>query len=175
MASAAPPGPDDFRRVMARWATGVSVVTARDGVTDAGLTVNGFLSISLRPPSVLVSLTEDVDTLPVLERSGWFGVNFLAADQRALSDRFARNEPSETKFRDLPIHRAPHGTPLLGETLGALECRVVARTPVSDHVLVVGEVTYLEAGRNDLPLVFFRSAYAAPEGSDRLKFPAGRP
>ncbi|HXQ79552.1 MAG TPA: flavin reductase family protein, partial [Thermoplasmata archaeon] len=96
--SSSPPKVDgsEFRNVMARWATGVSVVTARDGPLDAGLTVNAFLSVSLAPPSVLVSLTEDSDTTPVIERTGLFAVNFLAADQRALSERFALpNSPAE--------------------------------------------------------------------------------
>ncbi len=80
MKTAPPPAPVDgaeFRNLMARWATGVSVVTARDGALDAGLTVNALLSVSLAPPSVLVSLTEDADTTPVIERTGLFAVNLL--------------------------------------------------------------------------------------------------
>ena len=171
------PGPpaDSFRRVMARWVTGVAVVTARDGVTDAGLTVNSFLSVSLDPPTVLVSLMHDVDTLPILERSGWFGVSFLAADQRALSERFARPDPPAAKFRDLPIHRGPHGSALLDRSLGAIECQVVSRTVAYDHVLVVGEVSYQEVDRDALPLVFYRSGYGEAESPERLRLPPGRP
>ena len=87
---------------MSRWATGVSVVTARDGSADAGLTVNAFLSVSLHPPTVLVSLTQDADTTPVIERTGPFAVNFLAADQRALSERFARRRPSVGEVHGRP-------------------------------------------------------------------------
>lgn len=171
-APVAPPG--EFRRLMGRWATGVSVVTASDAAMDAGLTVNAFLSVSIDPPTVLVGLMHDVDTLPVLERSGWFGVSLLAADQRPLSERFARTAPPASKFRDLPIHRAPHGSPLLDGSLGGLECRVVSRTPVRDHVLVLGEVTHQELGRDALPLVFYRSVYGAPDGPDRLHLPSKR-
>ncbi len=174
MAPASAPSPEEFRRLMGRWATGVSVVTAHEGQDDAGLTVNGFLSVSLAPPSVLVSLARDVDTLPVIARSGRFGVSLLAADQRALSERFARNEPSEAKFRELAFHRAPGGTPLLDGTLGGLECQVAARWAVSDHILLVGEVDHQETGRDGLPLLFFRSAYSEAEAPDRLRLPAGR-
>jgi flavin reductase (DIM6/NTAB) family NADH-FMN oxidoreductase RutF len=156
------------RTLMSRWATGVSVVTARDGPLDAGLTVNAFLSVSLSPPSVLVSLTKDADTTPVIEKTGLFGINFLAADQRALSERFARPVPSGEKFAGLPIHRGPTGVALLDGTLGAVECRVVSRVPVYDHVLFVGGVVHQELGRDAPPLLFFRSAYAEAEGSDRL-------
>jgi flavin reductase (DIM6/NTAB) family NADH-FMN oxidoreductase RutF len=157
-----------FRAFMGRWPTGVSVVTARDGPVDAGLTVNAFLSIALAPPSVLVSLTRDADTAPVIERTGLFAVNFLAADQRSLSERFARPTPPAEKFSGLVVHRGRTGLALLDGTLGAIECRVVSRSPTYDHVLLVGEVLYQELGRDTLPLLFFRSAYAEADGTDRL-------
>jgi flavin reductase (DIM6/NTAB) family NADH-FMN oxidoreductase RutF len=158
-----------FRRLVARWATGVSVVTARDGDVEGGLTVNAFLSLSLNPPAVLVSLMQDVDTLPLIERSRRFAVNILAADQRSLSHRFAGTVPPAEKFRGVAVHRGPSGIPLLDGTLGALECRVASLTPTYDHVLTVGEVVGQELGRDAPPLVFFRSAYAEPDGADRLR------
>jgi flavin reductase (DIM6/NTAB) family NADH-FMN oxidoreductase RutF len=167
------PSADAFRSVLARWATGVSVVTSRDEEGDAGLTVNALLSVSLRPPSLLVSLTSDADTTPVIERSRRFAANFLAADQRPLSERFARTTPRAEKFRDLPVRRSPGGLPLLEGTLGAVECRVVTLTPVYDHVLVLGEVTHLEGGREGLPLLFYRSAYAEATGTDSLRLGPG--
>ncbi|HLM70118.1 MAG TPA: flavin reductase family protein [Thermoplasmata archaeon] len=158
----------DFRTFMGRWPTGVSVVTARDGPVDAGLTVNAFLSVSLTPPSVLVSLTLDADTTPVIERTGLFAVNFLAADQRPVSERFARPTPPVEKFAGLAIHRGRTGVALLDGTLGAVECRTVSRAPAFDHVLFVGEVVHQEIGRDAPPLVFFRSTYTGLEGSGRL-------
>jgi 3-hydroxy-9,10-secoandrosta-1,3,5(10)-triene-9,17-dione monooxygenase reductase component len=164
---------ESFRRFMGAWATGVSVVTARDGTRDAGLTVNAFLSVSLAPPTVLVSLQKEVDTLPVLDASRAFAVSFLAADQRALSERFARAVPSAEKFRGLAVHRGTTGAALPDGTLGAAECRLVSRTPLYDHVLVAGEVVRLERGRDAPPLLFYRSAYgeADPEGRLRLSGP----
>jgi len=164
-----------FRQLMARWATGVSVVTARDRDLDGGLTVNAFLSVSLNPPAVLVSLMRDVDTLPLIERSRRFAVSFLAADQRSLSDRFARTIPSAEKFQGVTIHRGSDGLALLDGTLGALECRVASLTPTYDHVLVVGEVVRQELGREAPPLLFYRSTYADAEGPDRLRVPATGP
>ncbi len=163
---------DDFRKWMSRWATGVCVVTARDGAADAGLTVNAFLSVSLHPPSVLVSLTLDADTTPVIERSRAFAVNLLAADQRALSEQFARTLSSQDKFQGVPVHRGVAGVPLLDGALGALECRVAAWVPQFDHVLVVGEVVRQEVGRDAEPLLFYRSGYAEAEAGGRLRLPS---
>jgi len=159
---------------MSRWATGVAVVTARDGATDAGLTVNALLSVSLHPPSVLVSLMRDVDTLPVIERSRAFAVNFLSADQRPLSERFARPVPPVEKFRELPFHRSPGGIALLDGTLGALECRVTSLTPALDHILVIGEVVHDELGVPALPLLFYQSGYGEAAGPATVRLPPPR-
>ncbi len=160
-----------FRRLMARWATGVSVVTARDGDVEGGLTVNAMLSVSLAPPSLLISLSRDADTTPLVERSGRFAVSFLAADQYEISVRFAREVPSEEKFRDLPLHRGPSGLALLDGGLGAVECRLVSKTPAYDHLLFLGEVLHQEFGREALPLLFYRSGYGTARGSDSVRLP----
>jgi len=164
-----PPTTLAFRAAMARWATGVSVVTAHEDGRDTGLTVNALLSVSLSPPSLLVSLQRDADTLPVLHRSRAFAVSFLGADQRALSERFARAVPSEEKFRGSQFHRGATGAALLDDALAALECRLVSETPVYDHVLVVGEVVRLEEGRDRSPLLFYRGAYAEEDADGRLR------
>jgi len=174
----APPEPGSeghsFRDLMGRWATGVSVVTARDADRDAGLTVNALLSVSVTPPSLLISLARDADTTPVVQHCGSFAVNFLAADQRPLSERFAQALSPEEKFRDVPVHRGHTGAALLDGTLGAAECRVVAWTPQYDHVLIVGEVVHQELGRPGPPLLFYRSRYAQAAGNDQLHLPPPR-
>lgn len=163
--------PAGFRALMSRWATGVSVVTASDGDHDAGLTVNALLSVSLAPPSVLVSLMDGVDTLPVLHRGGHFGVSLLAADQRHLSERFARPCPSAEKFEGVPVRRGVTGVALLDGALGTMECRLVRSTAVFDHHLLVGEVVRLELGNDTSPLLYFRSDYATAEEPGRLRLP----
>jgi 3-hydroxy-9,10-secoandrosta-1,3,5(10)-triene-9,17-dione monooxygenase reductase component len=164
--------PTRFRTLMGRWPTGVSVVTAHDASGDAGLTVNALLSISLAPPSVLVSLSSDADTLPIVERSGYFGASFLAASQQSVSERFAQTLPSVEKFAGVLLHRGPHGSPLLDGALGAVECRVTSRAPTFDHVLLVGEVVHEEVGPDTPPLLFFRSGYAEADGPERLRLPS---
>jgi flavin reductase (DIM6/NTAB) family NADH-FMN oxidoreductase RutF len=163
--------PAAFRTAMGRWATGVSVVTASDGGHDAGLTVNALLSVSLRPPSVLVSLTLDADTLPVIERSRHFGVSVLGAGQRSLSERFARAVPPKEKFDGVAIHRGTTGVPLLDGALFHLECRLVSSTPAFDHHLLVGEVVELATGPDGPPLLFYHSGYAEALDAERVRLP----
>ncbi len=154
------PDPAMFRRLMGRWPTGVAIVTTREGERDYGLTVNGLLSISLHPPSLLISLGDDADSSPVVARSRLFVANFLTARQQSISERFAQSMPSAEKFRDLPLHRGATGVAIIDGSLGALECRVVSEFPASDHHLFVGEVVAQELGEDLAPLVFHRSHYA---------------
>ena len=163
-----------FRRTISRWATGVAVVTASEGPRDAGLTVNAMLSVSLAPPLLLVSLTHDADTTPVLERTRMFGVSLLNASQRALSERFARAVTSEEKFAGVAVHRGSTGVPLLDGALATFECELEQRVEVADHHLLVGRVVAAEAGRDGTPLLFYRSRYADATGTDGLKLPPGR-
>ena len=166
--------PGELRSLMSRWATGVAVVTAHEGATDAGMTVNALISVSLNPPSVLISLTRDADTTPVVERSGIFAVSFLAADQRALSERFAKAVPTAEKFAGLAVHRGRTGAALLDGVLGTLECRVVSTTLAFDHALFLGEVIGLDLGADRPPLVFHHSGYAELDPEGRLTLPPPR-
>lgn len=174
MTDAPLPASPEFRRLMARWATGVSVVTSRGPGGDVGLTVNALLSVSLEPPTLLISLTDSADSTPVIRASGFFAANLLAAEQRSLSERFALAVPAAEKFRDLPVHRGATGAPLLNGTLGAIECRVASIFPAHDHLLILGDVVAVEAPADGLPLLFFRRGYSEVAGPDRLKLPPPR-
>ena len=159
---------------MARWPTGVSVVTTRDGERDFGLTVNAFLSVSIAPPSVLVSLGHEADSTEIVARSGRFAVSLLAHDQRALSERFARTGPPEAKFQGVPVHRSTSGMALLDGAVATFDAAVVKSLDTGDHTLFVGAVERMETGPEVAPLVFFRGQYAEPTGADLLKLPRSK-
>jgi len=82
--------PDTFRSVLGRFASGITVLTARDhDATDCGMTVSAFCSVSLVPPLVLVCVDHIASMHDMLLRASHFAVNILAADQEALSRRFS--------------------------------------------------------------------------------------
>jgi 3-hydroxy-9,10-secoandrosta-1,3,5(10)-triene-9,17-dione monooxygenase reductase component len=167
--------PSRFRQLMARWATGVSVVTAHENGRDSGLTVNAFLSVSLDPPRVLVSVSTDADAWPAIHTSGAFAVSVLAADQRGVSQRFASRVSPDEKFAGIDFHRGETGAAILEGTVAAFECRVEQEISAGDHVLVLGKVVGLEEGADATPLLFYRSAYAEAEPDDLLRLPRGGP
>ena len=153
--------PDTFRAVLGRFATGVTVVTARDGDgVDHGMTVSAFCSASLVPPLVLVCVDQTASTLPALMAGSHFAVNILAQGQEALSRRFAWQDVN--RFDGVGYTRGVTGVALLDETLAWLECRIVARHPAGDHVIVVGEVEAADA-RSERPLLYYRGGYAQLE------------
>ncbi|MGH3262726.1 MAG: flavin reductase family protein, partial [Trebonia sp.] len=80
----------EFRQCAGSFATGVAVVTACDGEAVAGMTLNSFTSVSLRPLLVCVALARESRTLRILRRSGQFGISVLHAGQREAALTFAR-------------------------------------------------------------------------------------
>lgn len=143
----------ELRRVMGRFATGVTVVTTLDRDTIHGMTANAFLSVSLHPPLVLVSLGR-CRMAEMLPRTGRYGISILAHDQQSLADHFAARAkaPSEPQFvwqKDLP---------LLDGALAHLVCHVVDTHAAGDHVLWIGEVEFLNHQDGE-PLLFYKGRF----------------
>ncbi len=145
-----------LREVMRTFPQGVVVVTAMGGEGARGITVSSFLSLSLEPPRVLVSIWKESRAHEAIAR-GRFTVSILAEDQGALSDHFARpNLTSEEQFRDVAVEGEP---PKLAGCLSYLDCRVVEEVVASDHTLFIGDVEKATVGVEGRPLVFFSRQY----------------
>ncbi len=156
----------EFRQVMGRFATGVTVVTTVERDTVHGMTANGFLSVSLRPPLVLVSLGR-CRMNEMLPRSGRYGVSMLAHDQQHFAAHFAAQKSSPVE----PTFAWHDGLPLLDGALAHLGCRVVDMHRAGDHVLWIGEVEYI-AHRDDEPLLFYTGRFGTlHEVADRTDGP----
>ena len=137
-------GEEKFRKAMGHFATGVTVVTARDGDgRPVGLTVNAFTSVSLDPPLILVCIHKKAESHEPILESGFFAVNILSRDQETLAITFARGEASK-RFENLEIFDGPKGCPLLPGVLAWLECRVHRVYPGGDHSIIVAEVLECE-------------------------------
>lgn len=150
--------PKAFRAALGSFATGVTVITTRaaDG-TPVGLTANSFNSVSLDPPMVLWSLAKKSLSLPVFSASSHWAVHVLAAEQEALSGRFARS--GEDKFSGLEIEAGLGGVPLLSGCAARFQCRSSFQHEGGDHLIFVGEVTAFDRAER-APLVFHAGQYA---------------
>ncbi len=153
--------PDEFRSVLGRFTTGVTVVTARDeSAVDHGLTVNSFTSVSLSPPLVLVCIDREASLHPAMTACSHFAVNILSARQEALARRFAA--PEMDRFEGVGFTRGVCGAPILDDILAFLECRAAHAVPGGDHTIFIGEVERSEA-RTAGPLLYYRGGYAQIE------------
>jgi flavin reductase (DIM6/NTAB) family NADH-FMN oxidoreductase RutF len=149
---------DRFRAALGRFASGVTVLTMRDAEgRDHGMTATAFSSLSLDPPLVLACVDRGASMAKPLEGATHLAVNLLAADQEELSRRFADKDVD--RFAGVRIRRGTGDLPLLDGALAHLECRIAARHPGGDHVIVVGEVLRAEAHEGE-PLVYHRGRYA---------------
>lgn len=152
-----------FRRTLGMFATGVTIVTTQVGDEVHGqmhgqvhgMTANAFMSVSLRPPLVLISIDKRAKMNALLREGVRFGVSVLAEDQRELSDRFAGRpgeHATEARFQEV------HGTPLVEGALAALVARTERSYWGGDHSLFLGRVEYARYGRGT-PLLFHGGQY----------------
>ena len=156
--------PDEFRRVMGRLATGVTIVTTRAGDDVHGTTMSAVCSVSLQPQMVLVCVDHESDIQTLIRESGVFAINILHEGQAGLAVELSHKGTPEQqaahRLESLPHRNGATGAPLLEESLAHVECRVENTVEAGDHTIYVGSV--IGAGVNpsaDRPLLHYEGQY----------------
>jgi flavin reductase len=147
---------------MGRFASGVTVVTARVGQIDHAMTANAFASVSLEPMLVLVCVEQEARFHDAVMAAGQWGVSVLDGSARAASEWLAtRGRPLHGQLDRVPHHYGPvTGAALLEQSLATMECRTVGSFPGGDHTIVVGEVLAIGTrDSDDGGLIHFRGRY----------------
>ncbi len=152
-----------FRNALGRFASGVTVVTARYEEHTHGMTANAFVSVSLDPPLVLVSLDNRSYMHRILPRVGRYGVSVLAENQEVLSNHFAGHTVKGLEIR----FTMRKDIPLLEGAVAYFVVQVIDAHPAGDHSLYVGRVEYFES-RDDKPLLFYAGRYQQL-GAEKLR------
>ncbi|MFF4604063.1 flavin reductase family protein [Streptomyces sp. NPDC001339] len=148
---------DLFRTTLARWASGVTVVTTVDAEgRDHGFTASSFTAVSLQPPLVLVCLDLRANCLDAFGGADGFAVHVLGREQQELAALFALK--GAEKFPRPGTLRSRRGVPLLPGALARLECRTERRVPAGDHLVLFGEVERAEARQGE-PLLYYRKGF----------------
>ena len=146
-----------LREALARWPSGVTVVTAVDRAARPwGFTASSFTSLSSSPPLVLVCLDLAAECRPVFERATAFAVHILGRDQRDLALRFASR--GVDKFSGTATARGLAGVPVLDGASARLECTLQQRVPGGDHVILIGRVERVVLG-GEQPLLYHRRRF----------------
>ncbi|MFE0375171.1 flavin reductase family protein [Streptomyces inhibens] len=159
---------DEFRAALSRLAAGVVLITAHDPDDgprgeDVGMTATAFLSVSLDPPLVMVSVRNDSRMDDLLELQPLWAVSVLSGHQRQIAGRFAMKGRISDRllFEDIPhVRGEASGAPLIGGALATLECRTEQRVVAGDHTLVLARVLATTIpNEDDGPLMYFRGKY----------------
>lgn len=154
-----------FRSALGRFASGVTVITTQIEKQTHGMTANAFVSVSLDPPLVLVSLDNRSYLHRILPSTRRYGVSVLAQDQRMLSNHFAGNTVEGLHIR----FTTRNGVPLIEDAVAYFVVDVFDAHPAGDHTLYIGRVEHFES-RDDKPLLFYAGKYREL-GPERVKFP----
>lgn len=143
-----------FRKAMGKFASGVTVITTELEGDVHGMTANAFMSVSLQPKLVVVSIDEKAHMLEKIRSSKKYAVNILAEDQQVLSMNFAGQlkEKIEVSFEKLG------GQSVLKGAVAQVTCEVVNEHVEGDHTLFIGKVTDIHLEDRD-PLLFFNGKY----------------
>lgn len=150
------------RRILGKFATGVTVAGTRDGDDTWGMTANAVTSLSLDPPLVILCVQRESQSHSRFKDAGCFALSILAADQQEISDRFAFKGPKD--FSGLATKTAETGAPILADALGWIDCRLSDILPGGDHDIFVGEIVAGGAAPDGEPLLFYGGKYAKLDG-----------
>lgn len=164
--------PKELRRTCGAFATGVTVITARDGGSDHGMTANAFMSVSLDPPLIVVSVSRKARLIGKIEAAGRYGVSILAEHMELVAWHFAGKPNPELT----DLFEEFHGLPVLRGAIAHFAARLHQAVDAGDHVLFIGAVEGISR-REGRPLTFHEGKFGAlpRPGWSQTQWPPGKP
>lgn len=143
-----------FRTGMRQLASGVSIITGGTGEAPVGLVATAVCSVSVEPPTLLVSISRTASAYPIIEASGRLCVNILGAGHDELVARFTSSDRRAERFTGASWRLRPDAPPVLDDALAAFDCRVVERFSYATHVIFFARPEQVLVGEGD-PMVHF--------------------
>ena len=154
--------PQDYRRTLGNYPTGVVIITGVDAEGPVGLAIGSFASVSLDPPLVGFLPDKGSSSWPKIHESGSFCVNVLASDQLDVCRAFASR--GGDKYQSIDWTPGPTGSPVIDGVVAWIDCTIERVDEAGDHWFVLGRVVEMQVPRDDVgPLLFLRGAYGAFE------------
>ncbi len=153
----------DFRSAMRHLAGGVSVITVGRAKDITGMTVTSVSSLSVEPPTLIVSINRESSSWPLLKRYGFFGVNILTADQLDIAERFTGKDglKGADRFAGAEWVTRASGVPLLVDALAAIDCEVEHIVERYSHAIVIGRVLDMQISSRTAALAYWQGQYVA--------------
>jgi flavin reductase (DIM6/NTAB) family NADH-FMN oxidoreductase RutF len=148
------------------------VITAGRGNDITGMTVTSVSSLSVDPPTLLVSINRGSSSWPLLKRHGVFGVNILTADQLDIAERFTGKDglKGADRFAGAEWMTRASGVPLLVGALAAVDCEVEEIVERHSHAIVIGRVLDMQISTRTAALAYWQGQYVAiDQNEDAVK------
>jgi flavin reductase (DIM6/NTAB) family NADH-FMN oxidoreductase RutF len=161
-----------FRGAMRHLAGGVSIITVGRGKDITGMTVTSVSSLSVDPPTLIVSINRESSSWPLLKRHGFFGVNILTADQLDIAERFTGKDglKGADRFAGAEWITCASGVPLLAGALAAVDCEVEDIVERHSHAIVIGRVLDMQLSTRTAALAYWQGQYVAiDQNEDAIK------
>jgi flavin reductase (DIM6/NTAB) family NADH-FMN oxidoreductase RutF len=154
----------EFRDAMANVGSSVSIVSARRGEERVGRTVTSMISLSVQPPTLLVSIDIVSRLADLVIKSGGFSVSMLAAGQEKIADAFAGKMEQGHRFSQGDWAAWPSGRPYLSGTVASFDCELVGAMETGTHVLFAGAVVDIFNAPERESLVWHNRSYKTLAG-----------
>jgi flavin reductase (DIM6/NTAB) family NADH-FMN oxidoreductase RutF len=150
-----------FREAMRHLPSGVCVVTFGEGDMRTGMTATSVSSLSVEPPTMLVTVDRASTSYAELARSRAFGVNVLASEHQDVASRFAGRGGEEGigRYAERRWFTLNSGVWLLWEAVAVFDCEIEEIIERHTHAIVIGRITGLVAPGGPSALVYWRGAY----------------
>src|SRR5690625_380098 len=143
-----------FRDVMGQFATGITIVSTNQDNEIKAMTVNAFMSVSLEPKLIAVSIDESASMYPILQKKTKFGLSILSEEQKDIAMIYAKQKD---KDREIPFIQLD-GTPVIDHSIAVLSCKVKETVEAGDHKIVIADVTELKLNKAD-PIIYHGGKY----------------
>lgn len=133
---------------------GLYICGVAEGEEVNGFTASWVMQASFTPPLVTNCVKNDSKSHAMLKASGVFALSFLEAGQKEMAQKFFKPQRRVgNKFEDVEFYQGETGCPIIADSLGYVECRVVGSVEHGDHTVFVGEVIAAGIHREGEPLL----------------------
>lgn len=152
---------ENYRAVMRHQAGAVSLITCGHPGARSGLTATAVVSVSDRPPMVLVCVNQSAGAHDAIVRAGAFGINLLSAEHQTVAERFAglHGVSGEARFAGQSWMTLETGSPILEHALASLDCTLAEQHTFATHSVFIGKVMAGQFNVNAKPLLYFRGDF----------------
>lgn len=150
---------EQLKRIMSHWPSGIAVVTSTMHGAYHGFTANSFISVSIHPPIVSISIQNQSRSFQMVNDAGIFGITILSEKQSDISERFAGRTHEIDRFSGLDLFTLVSGVPFIVGGVAFLDCRIIYMYGMPESALFLGEVTAAQETESVKPLVYYHREY----------------